>query len=109
MSIKEPQFHYGPISQGVFMALVVASTLVHFYAPAYFWGYLAFLAFLGVGLRPFLEVSGLYNVYQALCFWWSERSDRRFVAQRRREVRLQEHAKKYRKQRLRDPRLPKNW
>jgi hypothetical protein len=103
------KFEYGPLAVGIFMALVAVIAPVGMYFPEWQLYYLLFLFFLGFGLRPVLEVTGLLAVCESVLESLRERWNRKFVEQKRRQVDRKVRDEKYRKSRYRDPRLPKNW
>jgi hypothetical protein len=107
MALKK--FEYGPLPVGIFMALVAVIVPIGLYYPAWIFRYLMLLLFLGLGLRPLLEMTGLLAVSQSLLQSLEEKRNKKYVEQKRREVDLKMKLEKYRKSRYRDPRLPKDW
>lgn len=105
----EKEFEYGPIAQGVFIALICSTPLMLFIAPKYLPHYVFFLLLLGLGLRPLLIKTGLHRFWSASGAELQGGMDRKFIAKRRADIELQDKLKRYRKSRYRDPRLPKNW
>ena len=67
------------------------------------------LIFLGFGLRPFIERSGIYDVYVHFAQRVRDRWNHNFVKQRREEVDRNTRDERYRKARYKDTRLPKDW
>lgn len=86
-----------------------AVIIVPFYWPEYFLLYLVLLIFLGFGLKPLLEKTGLFAFYQNLLVRFSDRRYRGVNAKRMVEIERKERDDKYRRSRIKDPKLPKNW
>ncbi len=107
--MKEPIFEYGPIAKGFFIALVWGTFLALAFYPEWLIAYLAFLVFLAVGLRPFLEYTGIYSAYTSVSFLIGEKISRKRVEKRRKEVDAAERSKKLKHQRERDSKPPRNW
>ena len=103
------EFEYGPVSQGIFIALVCLTPLLHFTAPGYLVPYLLFLLFLGLCLRPLLEWTGLHRLWSSTGADLQEGMDHKFVERRRASINVQVKLKRFRHSRYRDPRLPRNW
>ena len=102
MQRREKQFEFGPVSQGIYRAMLWAGLLIPLYFPAWTAHYLVLLIFLGIGLRPVLEYTGLW-------VWWDRLespfarhwSDRELERHRRQiDARLRQEALK--KRRVRD-------
>ncbi|MCL6416833.1 hypothetical protein MIB92_14325 [Aestuariirhabdus sp. Z084] len=107
---KRPhKFEYGPVSLGVFKALLWGTALVGFIAPVSLTYYVAFLLFLAFGLRPLIERTGLFEYYQHFRCTLDERLNRKQLAQRDQEIERKRRDDRYRHARRKDPRLPKNW
>ena len=111
MRMREQDFQYGPVARGLYIAMIGLLPLVGILAPGRFMAYAGLLLFLGFGLRPLLEVTGLYRLLIATGLAVQERMDRKFLAQRRREIDRRLRDERYRQSRARDrdPRLPKRW
>tara|TARA_B110000908_G_C9815387_1_gene254787 strand:+ start:83 stop:406 length:324 start_codon:yes stop_codon:yes gene_type:complete len=107
--MHKPKFQYGPIAKGVFGGLVPLSILVALFATDMIGYYLVFLAFLALGLKPILEKSGLYDVYVHCRETLSDKYHRRRHDEIGKEVDRKARDEKYRRSRVRDPKLPKNW
>ncbi len=75
--MHEPKFHYGPIAKGVYGGLWPLSILVAIIAIEMLGYYLIFLLFLGIGLRPVLEKTGMYDLYIHIREKLSDRRNRR--------------------------------
>ena len=109
MKIKEAQFTWGPLARGVYIALLMLSPLVGIFLWQWAGYYVLFLLFLGLFLRPLLEVTGLYH----LCSWalheLGEKHWEKTTRERRREIARMERDQKYKHRHQKDPRLPPNW
>ncbi|TDG13390.1 hypothetical protein E2F43_07560 [Seongchinamella unica] len=107
--MAEKQFEYGPVARGVYMALLYFVFLVGWLAPGWLFPYAAFLIFLGLGLRPLLEWTGLAQRCQDMTATIGDWRYRKRNRQRRMEIARRERDRKYRYSHYRDPRLPPNW
>lgn len=107
--MAEKQFEYGPLARGAYLALIYFALLVGWVAPGWLFHYAAFLMFLGLGLRPLLEWTGLAQRFQSTMADIEERWHRKREFRRRLEIDRRERDKKYRCSHYRDPRLPPNW
>jgi hypothetical protein len=105
----EPEFQFGPLSRGVYIALISTAALVPLIAPEYFFHYVLFLAFLGFGLRIFLVKTGLYNLWNSFGAMVHKIWDRKYLEKRAADINRKVELEKYRKSRYRDPKLPKKW
>lgn len=105
----EREFEFGPLSRGIYIALISITALIPFIGPEYFFHYLVFLAFLGLGLRIFLVKTGLYNLWNNVGAAIRRMWERKYLDKRAAETDREAELEKYRKSRVRDPRLPKNW
>ncbi len=83
--------------------------VIPLYFPDYALHYMGFVAFLGVGLRPILELTGLYTLLSSLLVVVSNKHYKKFEEGRRREIDRKLRDAKYRGVRRKDPKLPKNW
>jgi len=77
--------------------------------PNLFIYYILFLIFLGIGLRPLVEKTGINAFYQTQITRLVEKWDRKFLEKRRMEIDRKRRDQKYRSKRAKDQRLPKNW
>jgi len=107
--MSEHKFEYGPVARGVYMAMVWLVILTAVAFPELLLWHLLLVLFLGLGLRPLLEKTGLYDLYAHVTVSIAERWDRKFVEERRREIERSKRRKMYRRFGKDDPRLPKNW
>ena len=103
------EFEFGPVAKGAYIALISAIALIPLIAPQYFFHYIIFLAFLGFGLRTFLVKTGLYNLWNRIGASGQSKWDRKYLEKRAKDIDTKIELEKYRKSRVRDPRLPKNW
>ncbi len=102
-------FEYGPVARGIFIALVSLTPVLPFVHPGYLAPYLLLLLFLGLGLRPLLQWTGLYTLFGYTRADLQQGMDRKFVERRQTHVDLHARVKRFRHSRYRDPRLPRNW
>jgi len=63
-TLDKPTFEYGPIARGSYHAMLWSTLLVGLFIPRYVFTYILFLIFLGIGLRPLLIATGLYQHFQ---------------------------------------------
>ena len=107
--MTEKQFEYGPVARGVYIAGIYFALLIGWVAPGWLFHYAALLIFLGLGLRPLLEWTGLAQRFQHATAELEERWHRKREAKRRMQIARRERDKKYKYCHHRDPRLPPNW
>ncbi len=107
--MAEHQFEYGPLTKGIYFGFIATTLLVVLFATSWAIYYILFLLFLGLGLRPLLESTGLYRNFSALTDMAHDRVYRKRYEKRRQEVDREKHNERYRKARTRDPSLPKHW
>lgn len=103
------KFEYGPLSRGIYIALLWLMVLTATIFPELLLWHILLVLFLGLGLRPLLEKSGLYDLYTHVTVSIAERWNRKFVETRRQEIERKRRRKMYRRFGNDDPRLPKNW
>jgi len=103
------RFEYGPLPRGTFIALICLLPVSMVLSPYWLAWHLLLVLFLGIGLRPLLEWSGLYTVYASVSAAWQERWGRGFTARRRREVERKQRRLRYKRFGPEDPRLPRKW
>jgi hypothetical protein len=104
-----PEFEYGPLAKGAFIALASLTPVVLLIDYTYIPYYLALLLFLAFLLRPFLLKSGLYALWNNLGDAVQHKWDKKYLDKRAQEIDKKVEMEKYRRSRVRDPRLPKNW
>lgn len=107
--MHEHKYEYGPISRGIYMALIWVSLAIGMGWPKMLPYYLGFLLFLGLGLRPLLEKTGLADLFMHLVASTDEKLHKGSQAKLSRKIDRKVRDEKYRKSRYRDPRLPKDW
>lgn len=107
--MSEHKFEYGPLSRGIYIALLWLMVLTATIFPELLLWHILLVLFLGLGLRPLLEKTRLYDLYTNVTVSVAERWDRKFVENRRREIERKRQRKMYRRFGNDDPRLPKNW
>ena len=74
-----------------------------------FLAYCGLLLFLGLGLRPLLEKTGLYRLVSHYLLVVQEKSSAKFMEKRAAEIDRKQRDAKYRGRRVKHPGLPKNW
>jgi hypothetical protein len=107
--MKTPAYEYGPVSRGIYIALIWLTLPVMFLGLKQFIAYAVFLIFLTFALRPLLEVSGLIGVYQSLVSARRDRINKRLSTKRFIEIDKRERILKHKRSRIKDPSLPRNW
>lgn len=107
--IKEPAFTWGPLARGMYIAMLSLSAPVSFAFPEWILHYVALLTFLGLGFRPLLELTKLYDLFSFLLVSVDNKRWEKRTQEKRREVTLKERDKKYRHRHQKDPKLPPNW
>ena len=95
--------------RGVYIALLWFIPFLVWHYPQWLWHYVVLMMFLGLGLRPLLEWTGLVLWWQDLVTRLDERLHRKSIAKHRMLVERRERDKKYRYTHQKDSRLPKNW
>lgn len=103
------QFEYGPISRGIYYALISATSLVPFIAMELLGYYLLLLVFLGFGLKPLLLKTGIYSLWEHSTESLHEKVHRKHTEKHRLEIERKSRDNKYRGGHRKDSRLPKNW
>lgn len=107
--MNEPDFEYGPASKGAYIALIALIPLIPVAFPQYTVSYVVFVLFLGFGLRPLLHLSGAYALWNTFRVRAIDQWDRKFLLRRRAQIDRALRDDRYRKSRVRDPRLPRRW
>lgn len=105
----EPGFSWGPMARGVYTALLWMTAFVAFLDSSFLYYYIPFLAFLGLGLRPLLEQTGVSDILNARSNVRHEKRWQNLREKRVFEVRRTQHAERHKRRRTRDSNLPKNW
>jgi uncharacterized membrane protein len=107
--MNRPKFTWGPVAQGIYIAMIWCTFVVSWHAPHLMLEYVLFLVFVGVFLRPILEKLGLVDLVSFLACRADDKRWRKIEEQRCMEVRRERHAIKHRSRRSANPDLPKNW
>ncbi len=100
---------WGPIARAIYVALLWTTALVAYFASSLLFYYLLFLVFLGLGLRPLLEKTGVADVWNARSHARREKRWQEVRQKNALEVRRARHAERHKRRRTRDPELPKHW
>ena len=103
------KFLWGPIARGLYIGLIWGMMLIGTIMPDHLFWYIPMMLFLGFGLRPFLERSGLYDLFFHFREIFETWRWKKFTAMRHREIRQKQRDAKYRNRRVKDPKLAKNW
>ncbi len=103
------QFEYGPVARGIYIALISGVFLVAWVVPGWLVYYIGFLLFLGLGLRPLLERSGVAHHFFEVVADVDDRLHRKRELKRRAQIERQQRDKKYKHSHYRDPKLPPRW
>ena len=103
------KFRYGPLAKGIYLGMLSAALVVAIYYPDWFPHYLGLLLFLGLGLRPILEATGLHDFFPWLFDRFDSRLNEKKLERRRREIDRRERDKRRRYSHYRDPDLPDRW
>jgi hypothetical protein len=107
--MRYSKFTWGPMAQGLYTAMLWFTLFIAWKYPAHLTAYVLLLIFLGFGLRPLLEVTGLYDAFSLVGEKLEQARWATFEKKRRAEVQRRERDKRYRHRRIRDERLPRNW
>ena len=107
--IRRKQFEYGTVATGIYRGLLWVALVIPLYSVEWFMWYLAIMAFLGLGLRPLLERTGLYHWAVHWRVVTENRINRDFDERHVQQVERKMRDDRYRKRRNKHPDLPKNW
>jgi len=107
--MNHKQFEYGPMARGIFHACIALTILVPLLSMEMPGWWVLMLIFLGVGLRPPLERTGLYRLFSHYLVVMAETPRARFVEERRQEIDRKLRDKKFRGRHRQHKYLPKNW
>ena len=107
--MREPKFQWGPVARGIYIGMLWFTVVIGWHFPNFLAYYIPLLIFLGLALRPLLEMTGLYDLYVTLSERIDESRWKKITEQRREEVRRMEKNKKYKSMRVKHPNLPKDW
>lgn len=107
--MDKSDFQWGMLARSLYIAMLwftLAIALINYKFLLY---YGLLLLFLGLGLKPLLIHSGLYQLYNSLLIKADDRAWKKANQQRRQQIARQERDKVYRSRRVKDPKLPDNW
>lgn len=107
--MKEAQFYWGTFARACYIAAWWFCLFFVWTTPKILWLYIPFLIFLGLGLRPLLESTGLYHLFQAILLKRDDANWEKINNSHRQKLNQQERSKRLKQQRVKDSRLPKNW
>ncbi len=107
--MSEKTFEYSPVFKAIYIAMLWFIPFLTWHYSQWLWHYVALMIFLGLGLRPLLEWSGLVVWFEDLLARLDYRLHRREIEKRRMLIARRERDRKYRHTHHKDPRLPRNW
>ncbi len=107
--MREPKFEWGPLPRGIYIGMLWFTIVIGWHFTNLLIYYIPLLIFLGIGLRPLLEITKLYDLFASLSEKIDEKRWKKVNEQRRSEVQRLERNKKYKNMRYKDPKLPKDW
>lgn len=64
--MREPKFEWGPLPRGIYIGMLWFTLVIGLRFTNLLVYYIPLLVFLGIGLRPFLEVTGLYDFFSSM-------------------------------------------
>ncbi len=108
-NVRHKQFEYSPLVQGVYRGLLAATLPMPIMGQDFFIGYVCVLLFLGFGLRPLLERTGLYRLLNHYLVVFEEKTSKRYLEKRAAEIDRKARDDKHRRRRLKHPDLPRHW
>ena len=107
--LTEKQFEYSVWAQGTYRGLLWVTLLTPLLGRDVFVAHVFLMLFLGFGLRPLLEKTGLYRLVSHYLLVIRDKSSEKFMAKRVEEIERKQRDEKFRRRRLKHPDLPKNW
>ena len=107
--MNKRNFYWGPFAVGLYQAMLWSTLIIGWTARDYLFVYVMLLLFLGLGLKPLLLYTGIYQLFNNLFDNLDDKKWERISQERRREFELEKQRKKYKYRRQRDSKLPKNW
>lgn len=107
--MKEQKFAWGPVARGIYIGMLWFTVVIGWHFPNMLTYYIPLLVFLGLGLRPLLERTGLYDLYVHVIVKIDDKKWEKINEKKRIEIARKERDKKYKASRTRDPKLPENW
>lgn len=102
MGGREESFSYGPLARGTLYALIALGPEVAIYFPGYLPHYVVLVLCLALGLRPFLEVTGLTRLWARIEAKLPRRWNEKALAKHRAEIEARERQKRLRYSLARD-------
>lgn len=107
--MPEKKFEYGAISTGIYTALLWMTLLVSYVNPNWIPYYIIFVLFLGFGLRPLIEHTGAFELYQSIRAALTAKQLRKRHEEVNKQLDRKMRDDKLRRRRKKDPRLPPRW
>ena len=108
LSNQEP-ITWGTVTRGTYHAMLWFTLLIGRVYPYWLNHYIALLVFLGVALKPLLEKTGLHRLALWLIHSIDNKRRQKTVEQHKVMIKRQERDNRYKRRRVRDPKLPKHW
>lgn len=106
--IRHKQFEFGPVATGIYSGLLWTTLVVPLYSIDFFFWYVAVLLFLGLGLRPLLELTGLYRWLVHARVLAGNRISRKFDEEHAQKIDRKMRDDRYRNRRQKHSDLTKN-
>ena len=103
------QFEYSTLVSGSYRGMLCLIPLILLIGINIFLVYCGLMLFLGFGLRPLLEKTGLYRQVSHYFLVAQEKSSAKFMEKRAVRIDRKRRDDKYRRRRVKHPGLPKNW
>ena len=107
--MPEKQFEYSTLASGSYRGMMWLVCVMPLLGFDVFLAYCALLLFLGLGLRPLLEKTGLYRRVSHYLLVAQEKSSAKFMEKRAAAIDRKQRDDKHRRRRVKHPDLPKNW
>lgn len=108
IKLKEESFEWGALARGLYVAMLWLIWIFVFTAPSYLMYYVPLLLFLGLGLRPILIKTGLFNAYQGYLAKRDERINQKLKKGYRTRNANKIEQQERNREKMRQSLLPKN-
>ena len=105
----QPKFLWGPLARAIYIGMLWFTIVIGWHFSNFLIYYIPLLIFLGIGLRPLVEHSGVYDFYEHYSEKIVEGKWGKIGKKKGIEIDRKVRDKKYRQNRVKDSRLPKNW
>ncbi len=107
--MQEKQFEYSTLASGSYRGMLWLFPLMPLIGIDVFLVYCGLMLFLGIGLRPLLEKTGLYRQVSHYLLVAQQKSSAKFMEKRAAKIDRKRRDDKHRRRRVKHPGLPKNW